>query len=71
MFAGNTELTRNGARDIDARPARPPASPSRPTRCPRRRARASRDEPLVFRLYGPTDGYIDKTWVLDDLELIR
>jgi hypothetical protein len=23
---------------------------------------------LVFRFYGPTEGYIDKTWVLDDLE---
>jgi hypothetical protein len=26
---------------------------------------------LVFRFYGPMEGYIDKTWVLDDLELIR
>ena len=25
---------------------------------------------LVFRFYGPTEGYIDKTWVLNDLELI-
>jgi hypothetical protein len=23
---------------------------------------------LVFRFYGPTEGYIDKSWVLDDLE---
>jgi hypothetical protein len=26
---------------------------------------------LVFRFYGPMEGYIDKTWVLNDLELIR
>ncbi len=26
---------------------------------------------LVFRYYGPTEGYIDKTWVLNDLELIE
>jgi hypothetical protein len=26
---------------------------------------------LVFRFYGPTEGYIDKTWVLNDLELIE
>ena len=26
---------------------------------------------LVFRFYGPTEGYIDKTWVLDDLERIE
>ena len=25
---------------------------------------------LVFRFYGPTEGYIDKTWVLNDLELV-
>ena len=25
---------------------------------------------LVFRFYGPTEGYIDKSWVLNDLELI-
>jgi hypothetical protein len=25
---------------------------------------------LVFRFYGPTEGYIDKTWVLNDLEQI-
>ena len=25
---------------------------------------------VVFRFYGPTEGYIDKTWVLDDFELI-
>ncbi|MGD8699932.1 MAG: DUF1214 domain-containing protein, partial [Gemmatimonadales bacterium] len=25
---------------------------------------------LVFRFYGPTEGYIDKTWVLNDLELL-
>ena len=24
---------------------------------------------LVFRFYGPTEGYIDKSWVLNDLEL--
>ena len=23
---------------------------------------------LVFRFYGPTEGYIDKTWVLNDFE---
>ena len=26
---------------------------------------------LVFRFYGPTEGYIDKTWVLNDLELMK
>jgi hypothetical protein len=26
---------------------------------------------LVFRFYGPTEGYIDKTWVLNDLELLK
>ena len=26
---------------------------------------------LVFRFYGPTEGYIDKTWVPNDLELIE
>ena len=26
---------------------------------------------LVFRFYGPTEGYIEKTWVLNDLELIK
>ena len=26
---------------------------------------------LVFRFYGPTEGYIDKSWVLNDLELIE
>jgi hypothetical protein len=26
---------------------------------------------LVFRFYGPLEGYIDKTWVLDDLELME
>ncbi len=26
---------------------------------------------LVFRFYGPTEGYIDKTWTLNDLELIE
>ena len=26
---------------------------------------------LVFRFYGPTEGYIDKTWVLNDLELLQ
>ena len=25
---------------------------------------------LVFRFYGPTEGYIDKTWVLNDVELM-
>ena len=25
---------------------------------------------LVFRFYGPTEGYIDKTWVLNDLDLV-
>ena len=25
---------------------------------------------VVFRFYGPTDGYIDKTWVLNDFELL-
>ena len=25
---------------------------------------------LVFRFYGPTEGYIDKTWTLNDLELM-
>jgi hypothetical protein len=25
---------------------------------------------LVFRFYGPTEGYIDKTWVLNDLEKV-
>ena len=26
---------------------------------------------LVFRFYGPTEGYIEKTWVLNDLELVK
>jgi hypothetical protein len=26
---------------------------------------------LVFRFYGPTEGYMDKTWVLNDLELLK
>jgi hypothetical protein len=26
---------------------------------------------LVFRFYGPLEGYINKTWVLNDLELIK
>ena len=26
---------------------------------------------LVFRFYGPTEGYINKTWVLNDLELLK
>ena len=26
---------------------------------------------LVFRFYGPTEGYIDKTWILNDLELME
>jgi hypothetical protein len=26
---------------------------------------------LVFRFYGPLEGYINKTWVLNDLELIE
>jgi hypothetical protein len=26
---------------------------------------------LVFRFYGPTEGYIDKTWTLNDLELME
>jgi hypothetical protein len=26
---------------------------------------------LVFRFYGPTEGYIDKTWVLNDLKLVK
>ena len=25
---------------------------------------------VVFRFYGPLEGYIDKTWVLNDFELI-
>ncbi|WP_297704446.1 DUF1214 domain-containing protein [uncultured Eudoraea sp.] len=25
---------------------------------------------VVFRFYGPLDGYIQKTWVLNDFELI-
>ena len=25
---------------------------------------------VVFRFYGPTEGYIDKTWVLDDFEVM-
>jgi hypothetical protein len=25
---------------------------------------------LVFRFYGPTEGYIEKAWVLNDLELM-
>jgi hypothetical protein len=24
-----------------------------------------------IRFYGPTEGYIDKTWVLNDLELME
>ena len=26
---------------------------------------------VVFRFYGPLEGYIDKTWVLDDIELVK
>ena len=26
---------------------------------------------LVFRFYGPTEGFIDKRWVLNDLELLK
>ena len=26
---------------------------------------------VVFRFYGPLEGYIDKTWVLDDFELVN
>jgi len=26
---------------------------------------------VVFRFYGPLEGYIEKTWVLDDFELIK
>lgn len=26
---------------------------------------------MVFRFYGPLDGYIDKTWVLNDFELLK
>ncbi|MCP4289409.1 MAG: DUF1214 domain-containing protein [Gammaproteobacteria bacterium] len=26
---------------------------------------------VVFRFYGPTEGYIDKTWVMNDFELIE
>ena len=26
---------------------------------------------LVFRFYGPLEGYIEKTWVLNDLELVK
>ena len=26
---------------------------------------------VVFRFYGPTEGYIDKTWVLDDFEQLK
>jgi len=26
---------------------------------------------VVFRFYGPTEGYIDKTWVLNDFELVN
>jgi len=25
----------------------------------------------VFRFYGPLEGYINKTWVLNDLELMN
>jgi hypothetical protein len=26
---------------------------------------------LVFRFYGPTEGFMDKTWVLNDLEWVK
>jgi len=26
---------------------------------------------VVFRFYGPLEGYIDKTWMLSDFELIQ
>ncbi|HZV46098.1 MAG TPA: DUF1214 domain-containing protein [Thermodesulfovibrionales bacterium] len=26
---------------------------------------------LVFRFYGPTEGFIDKSWVANDLELVK
>ncbi|MGB5460055.1 MAG: DUF1214 domain-containing protein, partial [Eudoraea sp.] len=26
---------------------------------------------VVFRFYGPEEGYINKTWVLNDFELIK
>ena len=25
---------------------------------------------VVFRFYGPLEGYIDKTWILNDFELM-
>ena len=25
---------------------------------------------LVFRFYGPTESYIDQTWVISDLDLV-
>lgn len=26
---------------------------------------------VVFRFYGPLDGYIEKTWVLNDFERVK
>jgi hypothetical protein len=26
---------------------------------------------VAFRFYGPTEGYIDKTWVMNDFEMIE
>jgi len=26
---------------------------------------------VVFRFYGPLEGYIEKTWVLDDFERVK
>ena len=26
---------------------------------------------VVFRFYGPLEGYIEKTWVLNDFELVK
>ncbi len=26
---------------------------------------------VAFRFYGPLEGYIDKTWVLNDFELVE
>jgi hypothetical protein len=26
---------------------------------------------VVFRFYGPLEGYIEKTWVLNDFELVE
>ena len=45
-------------------------------KCPKARKNWIKTDPdkgffVVFRFYGPLEGYIEKTWVLNDFELIE